>query len=97
MAVRHKQVIMKPKKAKGQSVAYTGTAGTITNSVSTGVEVVKVNVTTAAYVSVEGTATTSDCYCLADVDYYFPIPTNGKVSAVQVSAGGTLYVSEMVQ
>lgn len=91
------QVIMRPKKGKGQSVAYTGTAGTITNSVSAGVDVVKVNVTSDAYVSVEGTATTADCLCIAGNDYYFPIPQLGKVSAIQLSAGGTLYVCEMTQ
>lgn len=97
MPLRHTQVIMRPRKNGGQSVAYTGTAGTITNAVAQGIDVVKVNVTTDAYVSVSGTATTSDCLCLAGVDYWFPIPSGGKVSAIQLSSGGTLYVCEMTQ
>ncbi len=97
MSNKFMQVIMRPKKGKGQSVDYTGTAGTIANAVTAGVDVVKVNVTSDAYVSVEGTATTKDCLCIAGNDYYFPIPKNGKVSAVQLSSGGTLYVCEMVQ
>lgn len=82
----------------GQKVAYTGTAGTITNAITPGVSIVRVVCTSAAYVKigVNPTATTSDVYVAADSPEYFMVPDEGsiKVSAVQVSAGGTLHVTE---
>ncbi len=80
-----------------QSVAYTGTAGTITNAVSLGVKKIRVVCTSAAYVKVgvSPTATTSDVYVPADSIEYFTTASGEKVSAVQVSAGGTLHVTEV--
>jgi hypothetical protein len=79
-----------------QSAAYTGTAGTITNAISSGVYKVRVIVTSAAYIKIGSspTATTSDVYMAADAAEYFSIRPGEKVSAVQVSAGGTLHVTE---
>jgi hypothetical protein len=79
-----------------QSVAYTGTAGTITNGASNGVLKVRVVVTSAAYIKTGAspTATASDVYMAADSPEYFTIAPGEKVSAIQVSAGGTLHVTE---
>ena len=81
-----------------QSVAYTGTAGVITNGVSTGVRKVRVVTTSAAYILIgpSPTATTSHTYMAADSPEYFSIQPGEKVSAVQVSGGGTLHVTEIV-
>lgn len=81
-----------------QSVAYTGAVGTIANAVVDGVSKVRVVVTTAAYVKVDKspTATTSDVYMPADSAEYFTVSPGMKVSAIQVSAGGTLHVTEIV-
>lgn len=81
-----------------QSVAYTGTAGTISNAVGSGCRKVRVLCTTAAYIVIGSspTATTSDVYVPATVPEYFLISPGEKVSAVQVSAGGTLHVTEIV-
>lgn len=81
-----------------QSKAYTGTAGTIDNAVAAGTYKVRVVVTSAAYIKIEGspTATTADVYMAADVPEYFSIRPGEKVSAIQVSAGGTLHVTEIV-
>jgi hypothetical protein len=81
-----------------QSVAYTGTAGTITNAVGTGVQKVRVIVTTDAYVKIGSspTATTSDVYMSAESPEYFTIAAGEKVSAIQLSSGGTLHVTEIV-
>ena len=78
-----------------QSVAYTGTAGTITNTVKS--SVVRVLTTTVAFVKigVSPTATTSDVYMPAGVVEYFRCVPGDKVSAIQSAAGGTLYVTEM--
>lgn len=80
-----------------QSKAYTGTAGTIDNAITTGTQKVRVVVTTAAYVKIEKdpTATTADVYMPAESVEYFTISAGEKVSAVQVSAGGTLHVTEI--
>jgi hypothetical protein len=81
-----------------QSAAYTGTAGTITNAIGSGSYKVRVVVTSAAYVKVgdSPTATNSDVYMAADAPEYFSCTPGQKVSAIQVSAGGTLHVTEIV-
>lgn len=80
-----------------QSVAYTGTAGTITNAIGSGVQKVRVVVTSAAYVKVakSATATSADVYMPADSPEYFTVAPGDKVSAIQVSSGGTLHVTEI--
>lgn len=81
-----------------QNVAYTGTAGTITNGISTGIYKVRVMVTTDAFVKVVDTgsvATTSDMYLVAFSPEYFTCSPGQKVSAIQVSSGGTLYATEI--
>lgn len=80
-----------------QSVGYTGTAGTITTAITAGTQKVRVIVTTAAYVKIDKspTATTSDVYMVADSAEYFTITEGQKVSAIQVSSGGTLHVTEI--
>jgi hypothetical protein len=80
-----------------QSAAYTGTAGTITNAISSGVKRARVAVTSAAFVKVgvAPTATTSDVYMAADAPEYVTINPGEKVSAIQVSGNGTLHVTEI--
>lgn len=80
-----------------QSVPYTGTAGTITDAVATGTLKVRVVVTTAAFIKIDNnpTATSSDVYLPADSPEYFTIAAGQKVSAIQVSSGGTLHVTEI--
>lgn len=80
-----------------QSVAYTGTAGTITTAISAGVKKARVVVTSAAYikVGVAPTATSSDVYMAADAPEYVTVSVGEKVSAIQVSAAGTLHVTEI--
>lgn len=80
-----------------QSASYTGTAGTITNVIGTQVRQVRVVVTSAAFVKVDNTptATTADVYMAADSPEYFTCSPGQKVSAIQVSAGGTLHVTEI--
>jgi hypothetical protein len=80
-----------------QSVAYTGTAGTITNTIGLGCQVVRLLCTTDAFVKIatSPTATTSDVYLPGLTVEYFVCSPGEKVSAIQVSAGGTLYVTEI--
>ncbi len=80
-----------------QSVAYTGTAGTIATVVGTQTRQIRVIVTTAAYVKVDNspTATSSDVYMPADSAEYFTCTPGMKVSAIQVASAGTLHVTEL--
>lgn len=84
-----------------QSAAYTGTAGTITNGVGGSVgdfRVIRVMCTTFSFIAVgtAPTATTSGMPMPAFATEYFVVPTGYKVSAIQSSAAGTLYVTEVV-
>lgn len=92
----------KPVWGQGQKVAYTGTAGTVTNILPEGCWGVLVICTTLAYVKVgvAPTATTADLPVAANVPTVIPIDeprASGnnaglKVSAVQDSTGGNLHV-----
>lgn len=80
-----------------QSVAYTGTAGTIANGVANGVQKARLLSTTDCYVKISnaGTAaTTSDTYLAALSPEYVTVASGEKVSAIQVTTGGTIYVTE---
>lgn len=81
-----------------QNVAYTGTAGAVTNGVSTGVTKVRVLVTTDAFVTTDGTTPgpTSGAYIPALSAEYLTVTAGQKPAAVQVAAAGTLYVTELV-
>ena len=81
-----------------KGVAFSGTAGTIAHAIGTGVTKVRVVVTSSAYIKVDNNppATTADVYLPAERPEYFSITPGQRVSAVQVSAGGTLHVTEIV-
>ena len=80
-----------------QSVSYTGTAGTISNAVSS--PVVRILCTSNAYVAIgtSPTATTSDVYVAAGVAEVIAVEPGHKVSAVQVSGSGSLHVTEALE
>lgn len=80
-----------------QVKAYTGTAGTIDNAISTGITVVRVWLSTAGYIAIGAspTATTSDIPMPANTPEYFIVPPGAKVSAIQASSGGNLHVTEV--
>jgi hypothetical protein len=79
-----------------QNVAYTGTAGVIANPIGAETYKVRVVVTTDAFVTTDGTtpSSTNGAYVPGLTAEYFTTTPGQKVSAVQVSAGGTLYVTE---
>lgn len=80
-----------------QSVAYTSSAGTITNAFGAGTQKVRVVVTSAAYVLIakDPTATAASVYMPADSPEYFTVNPGEKASAIQVSGAGTLHVTEV--
>ena len=79
----------------GFNAGYTGTAGTCGPIGSQCVRV-RVVVTTDAFVTTDGTtpSATNGAYVVAFAPEYFTTTPGQSVKAVQVSAGGTLYVSE---
>lgn len=80
-----------------QNVSYTGTAGTVSTGATVGVQKVRVMVTTDAFVVVgSADATSAGAYLPAFSVEYFTISPGQKVSAIQVSAGGTLYATEIL-
>jgi len=80
-----------------QKVAYTGTAGTITNAVDAQTRYARIVATSACHYSIGGspTATTNDPYLPADTIEIIQISPGEKVSFIQVSAGGTGHVTEL--
>lgn len=82
-----------------QSVAFSATAGTITNAVDAQTTAVRVVCTSAAFIKIgkSAVATAADVYMPAGVAEVFRIGAGEKVSAIQVSAGGTLHVTELTQ
>lgn len=78
-----------------QTVAYTGTAGTST-AVGTQTYAVAISVTTDAFVSLTGTATTADHFVKAAHPPLVVLCTPGQtVSAIQSSTGGNLHITEL--
>lgn len=78
------------------SAAYTGTAGTVSTGIADGVWVARVLCTTDAFIRFDGSAaTSSDMPISGGVPEYFTVNPGTKVSAIQQSAGGTLYVTGM--
>ncbi len=84
-----------PQAGLSQKVAYTGTAGT-TTAMPYHTKVVRVTTTTDAFVQIglNPTAVANvDMFMVANTTEYFNCPKNGKVSAIQSSSGGNLYVT----
>ena len=92
------QYIGTAKWGTQQNVAYTGTAGTITNGVTAGVTKVRIVVTTDAWVTTDGTtpSATAGAYMVALTPEYVTVRQGEKPKAVQVASGGTMYVTECV-
>jgi hypothetical protein len=82
-----------------QSVAYTGTPGTISNPIGSQTYRVRVLCTTDAFVlNVDGAAVVTaatGAYLPALTPECFTVTPGQKISAIQVSAPGTLNVSEI--
>lgn len=84
-----------PQASLSQKVAYTGTAGT-TTAMPYHARVVRVTVTTDAFVQIGLNPTAvadADMFMVANTTEYFHCPRYGKVSAIQSSSGGNLYVT----
>jgi hypothetical protein len=81
-----------------QHVAHAGTAGKISNGVGAQCYRVRVWCSTDAYVKIgdSPTATSSDMPMTAGIAETFTITRGQKVSAIQISSGGNLYVTELV-
>lgn len=89
------QTLGTPQPGASVTVAYTGTAGT-TAALPASTRVVRVLSTTDCFIEI-GTAPTavanSGLYLAAYAPEYFAAGPSFKVSAIQVSANGSLYVT----
>jgi len=78
---------------QGESVSYTGTAGT--SAAITGT-IIDVTCTTDAFVAIGAAPTAvadgTDYFVSGGLTYRFPITSGNKISAIQLSSGGTMYV-----
>ncbi len=92
-----KQTYGRPHPGKSVKVAYTGTAGTTTALPET-CDAVRVVSTTDCFIEIGLNPTAvadTGLYLPALVPEYFQCPPNGKVSAIQVASGGTIYCTPM--
>ena len=82
-----------------QNIAFTATAGQLTNAVGDSTRVVRIVSDQDCYYKfgANPTATTSDTFLPAGVVEYLAIARGEKISVVQASAGGTLNVTEMTK
>jgi hypothetical protein len=86
----------RPMAASSVTVSYTGTAGT-TAAVDKDATCIRVISTTDCFIEITtaGTAAAvnTGLYLPAFTAEYFDCPVSAKVSAIQVSAGGSIYVT----
>lgn len=87
------QTIYKPLANATVNASYTGTAGT-TSAMPPGTQAVRVVSTTDCFVEVGNTAVAaSSAYLPAYSPEYFPAISGDTVSAIQVSAAGSIYAT----
>jgi hypothetical protein len=88
--------IMRIVDASTQSVAVSGTSAQST-AVSAATGYVRLFATTLCHIRIGSnpTATTSNMPLGANVPEYFVVPSGMKVAAIQNSASGTLYITEV--
>lgn len=81
-----------------QTVTYTSTAGQ-SAAFTTATTMVMLVATTACFIKrgTNPTATTSDAdiYLPANLPFFLPVKPSTKVSAIQATAAGSLYISEI--
>ena len=80
-----------------QTVTVAGASAATTNPVSIRTEIIRIVSTTDCYVEIGSApvATAADWYLPAYLVEYFRVePGSDKVAVLQVSAGGTLFVTE---
>jgi hypothetical protein len=84
-----------------QTVTISGSSAATANALSKNTIVIRVLATTACFINIgtgTPTATTSNTPLASGVPEYFRVNGNEtiKVAGIQLSAGGSLYVTEMV-
>jgi len=97
MSSRNDARVPYPLTGGTQSVAYTGTHGAISTAVGSQTRNVLVYASSDCHIQFAKTpvATTADMFLPGSMQIFLTIHPGEKVSAIQASAGGTLYVSEM--
>lgn len=87
------------KPGTTQTVAISGTSAAMSSAVAANTVVIRLVATTNCFVKIAAspTATTADMPLIANVPEYFRIDENQsmKVAGIQMSAAGSLYITEM--
>jgi hypothetical protein len=85
------------RPVKTQTITTSGSSAALSTAVVEGVDAVYLTATENCYVAwgASPTATTSDMYLAKDWPYCMKIAVGEKLAALQVSTGGTLYVTEV--
>ena len=85
------------RPVKTQTITTSGSSAALSTSITEGVEAVYLTATEHCYVAwgASPTATTSDMYLTKDWPYCLKVSPGEKLAALQVSSGGTLYVTEV--
>ncbi len=89
------QTYARPISGKSVTVTYTGTAGT-TSALPIETSAVRVVATTDCFIEIGLSPTAvanTGLYLVANTPEYFDAQPNVKVSAIQVSSGGSIYVT----
>lgn len=84
-----------------QTVTISGTSAATANALSKETVVIRVLATTACFINIgtdTPTATTANTPISANIPEYFRVNGNQtiKVAGIQLSAGGSLYITEMI-
>jgi hypothetical protein len=90
-----KQTYGRPLSGKSVTVAYTGTAGT-TSALPADTGTVRIVSTTDCFIEIGLNPTAvanTGLYLVANTPEYFEAQPNSKVSAIQASSGGSIYVT----
>ena len=97
MSSRNDARVPYPVEGGAQSVAYTATASATASAVGPQTRRVLISASSDCHIRFGATpvATTADTFVPANSTMFLSIRPGQKVSAVQDSAGGTLWVSEM--
>ena len=91
---------LKPLPGSGQTLVFSGTSAQATNAVGDQTKWIKIASAQDCYIELGANPTAvagTSMFMAGDkADRYFLISPGHKIAAIQVSTGGTLYITEMV-
>ena len=97
MSSRNDARVPYPKNGGTQTITFSGTSAAMTNAVSDQIRRVSLYADADCYIhfAQTPTATTADFFLPGSIQIMLAIHPGQKIAAIQSTAGGTLYVSEV--